>query len=307
MQTPRLDGQAWSLIGILSVLWGGAFFLIEIGLTGYPPNMLVFLRLAIAVPLLLIALKVAGLSLPRDSKSWLWLTIVGLLNCALPFALFFWGQQFLDSSYAAILNATTPLWGVVIAHFMTRDERLTPARLIGVLAGLGGLVVMVGQDALSGLSDGLLAQLACLVSTLFYSIAAIHGRRLSQAAMPPLVIAAGQTLAAALLMLPLVLIVDRPWTLPPPPLPATLATMTLALFSTALAYVLYFRLIDRAGASNAQIVAFIMPVLAIILGVAFLGEQLTREQIIGGVLIAVGLIILDGRLGKRLALRRTVP
>jgi drug/metabolite transporter (DMT)-like permease len=164
---PTIDRTSWGLIAILSVLWGAAFFLIDVGLRSYPSNTLVFLRLALAVPLLLVALHVSGLQLPRDWPSWGMLSIVGLLNCALPFILFFWGQQYLDSSYAAILNATTPLWGVIVAHMMTNDERLTPARGFGVLIGMAGIIYMVGSDVLSGLTENLLAQLACLVSTLF--------------------------------------------------------------------------------------------------------------------------------------------
>jgi drug/metabolite transporter (DMT)-like permease len=303
----RIDRHSWGLIAILSVLWGAAFFLIEVGLRSYPPMTLVFARLIIAAPILWIALHMTGGALPRDVRSWTMLTVVGALNCALPFALFFWGQQYLDSGYAAILNATTPLWGVIVAHMMTSDEKLTPARIIGVMVGLVGIIVMVGRDALGGLTDNLLAQLACLISTLFYSFAAIYGRRLSQAAMPPLVIATGQTMAAALLMLPIMLLVDQPWTLTSPQLDATLAALILAVFSTALAYVLYFRLINRAGASNAQLVAFIMPVLAVILGVAFLNEILVARQIGGAALIALGLVILDGRIVTRLAPRRAVP
>lgn len=304
---PTLDRHSWGLIAILSILWGGAFFLIEVGLRSYPPMTLVFARLVLAVPLLWAVLHFSGGRLPADARSWTMLTIVGALNCALPFALFFWGQQHLDSGYAAILNATTPLWGVIVAHVMTSDEKLTPARAVGVLVGLAGIVVMVGQDALGGLTDNLLAQLACLISTLFYSFAAIYGRRLSQAAMPPLTIATGQTMTAALLMLPIMLVIDQPWTLALPRLDATLAALALAVFSTALAYVLYFRLINRAGASNAQLVAFIMPVLAVILGIAFLNEVLAARQIAGAALIALGLAILDGRLVARLAPQRAVP
>lgn len=306
IQAPTIDRQSWGLIAILAVLWGGAFYLIEVGLRSYPPMTLVFSRLAIAVPILLVALLLTGGTLPRDRASWTLLMIVGALNCALPFALFFWGQQYLDSGYAAILNATTPLWGVVVAHMMTKDEKLTPARAIGVLVGLAGIFVMVGRDALGGLSDNVLAQLACLISTLFYSFAAIFGRRLSQAAMPPLTIATGQTIAAALLMMPLVLFVDRPWSLALPRVDATLAALVLGVFSTALAYVLYFKLIDRAGASNAQLVAFIMPVLAVILGVAFLNEMLAGRQIGGAALIGLGLLMLDGRIVRLLAPRGTV-
>ncbi|MBK8373407.1 DMT family transporter [Sphingorhabdus sp.] len=299
MTSPKLDATGWGLIAILSILWGGAFFLIEVGLRSYSPNILVFMRLALAVPPMWIVMRLMGERLPTDPKSWALLMVVGALNCALPFILFFWGQQYLDSGYASILNATTPIWGVVVAHFMTHDEKATPARIVGVLVGMAGIIVMVGPDAMKGLSNNLLAQIACIISTLFYSFAAIYGRRLSQTQMTPMVVATGQTAMAALFMLPVVLLFDQPWAMAMPRLDSTLAGVTLALLSTALAYILYFRLIDRAGASNAQLVAFLMPILAVILGIAFLGESLSSGQIAGAGLIAVGLAILDGRLVAR--------
>jgi drug/metabolite transporter (DMT)-like permease len=280
------------------VLWGGAFLLIEIGLRSYPPNSLVFMRMALAVPPMLMVMRLMGVSLPRGAGNWGKLFIVGALNCALPFMLFFWGQQSLDSGYASILNATTPLWGVIAAHFLTSDERLTPARMLGVLTGFAGIIVMVGPTAMKGLSGNLLAQTVCLISTLFYSFAAIYSRRLTSSGMTPITIATGQTAMAALFMLPVVLIVDQPWTLPVPSLASTLAGLALALLSTALAYILYFRLIEKAGASNAQLVAFLMPVLAVTLGIVFLGERLTSGQLGGAALIGVGVVLLDGRLLK---------
>jgi drug/metabolite transporter (DMT)-like permease len=164
---------------------------------------------------------------------------------------------------------------------------------------MAGIVVMVGPEAMKGLSNNLLAQIACIVSTIFYSFAAIYGRRLSQTELTPMAVATGQTLVAALMMVPIVAVMDQPWTMATPRLDSTLAGITLALFSTALAYTLYFRLIDRSGASNAQLVAFLMPILAVILGIAFLGESLSGGQIAGAGLIAVGLAILDGRLVAR--------
>ena len=302
--TPKLDGNGWLLIGILAILWGGAFFLIEVGLRSYPPITLVFIRLALAVPPMWIAMRFMGERLPSSPRVWGLLTIVGALNCALPFALFFWGQQYLDSGYASILNATTPLWGVITAHFLTSDEKATPARIIGVLTGMAGIIVMVGPEAIKGFSNNLVAQIACIISTIFYSFAAIYGRRLSQTTLTPMAVATGQTIAGAVLILPVVVFVDQPWALAFPRLDSTLAGLTLALFSTALAYALYFRLIDRAGASNAQLVGFLMPILAIILGIVFLGESLNQGQIFGAVLIAFGLVIIDGRL---LARYRNVP
>jgi len=298
-QSPKLDGTGWLLIGILSILWGGAFFLIEVGLRSYPPITLVFMRLVLAVPPMWIAMRLMGQRLPSEPRVWGLLAVVGALNCALPFILFFWGQQYLDSGYASILNATTPLWGVITAHFLTSDEKATPARILGVLIGMAGIVVMVGPEAMKGLSNNLLAQIACIISTIFYSFAAIYGRRLSQTELTPMAVATGQTMMAALMMVPVVVLVDQPWTMATPRLDSTLAGLTLALFSTALAYTLYFRLIDRSGASNAQLVAFLMPILAVILGIAFLGESLSGGQIVGAALIAIGLAILDGRLVAR--------
>jgi drug/metabolite transporter (DMT)-like permease len=298
-KAPKLDATGWGLIAILSVLWGGAFFLIEVGLRSYPPITLVFLRVALAVPPMWIAMRFMGEKLPSDPRTWGLLAVVGAFNCALPFTLFFWGQQYLDSGYASILNATTPLWGVATAHFMTMDEKATPSRVIGVLVGMAGIIIMIGPDAMKGMSNNLLAQLACLISTIFYSLAAIFARRLSQSALTPMAVATGQTMAAALMMLPIMLIIDQPWTMAMPRLDATLAAFAIALVSTALAYFLYFKLIDRSGASNAQLVAFLMPILAVILGIAFLRESLNGGQIAGAGFIAFGLLIIDGRLIAR--------
>jgi drug/metabolite transporter (DMT)-like permease len=305
--TPKLDATGWGLIAILTLLWGGAFYMIEVGLRSFPPITLVFIRMAFAVPPMWIAMRFMGERLPTDMRIWALLAVVGAFNCALPFTLFFWGQQYLDSGYASILNATTPLWGVITAHFMTADEKATPSRIVGVLVGLAGIMVMVGPEAMKGVSDNLLAQLACLISTVFYSLAAIFGRRLSQTSLTPMAVATGQTMTAALMMVPIMLVIDQPWTMSTPRLDSVLAGLAIALISTALAYVLYFRLIDRSGASNAQLVAFLMPILAVALGVAFLNESLSSGQVAGAVLIAFGLAIIDGRLLARLAPRRAVP
>lgn len=300
---PKMSGGDWGIILLLSLLWGGAFFFIEIGLRGFPANTFVFLRVALAIAPMMIALRIMGLSLPRDRQSWMQLFVLGFINCALPFVLFFWGQTYIDSGLASVLNATTPLWGVVTAHFLTRDEKATPARVIGVLLGMVGIVVMVGNDAAKGISNNVLAQAACLLATLSYALAAIYGRKLSQSTMVPTVIATGQVITAAIIMLPLMLFIDQPWTLPMPGWDAISAVIALSLFSTSFAYFFYFRLIDRAGASNAMLVAFIMPVVAILLGVMALGEVIHTKEIIGALLIAIGLLAIDGRLFRLLPRR----
>jgi drug/metabolite transporter (DMT)-like permease len=296
---PKMSTADWGIIMLLSVLWGGAFFLIELGLRGFPPNTLVFLRMALAVPPMLIALKFLGHRLPMDRKSWVQLFVLGGINAAFPFILFFWGQTQIDSGLASVLNATTPLWGVVTAHFLTRDEKATPARVVGVLLGMAGIIVMVGTDALSGISGSVLAQIACLAATLSYAFAAVYGRSLSQSTMTPLVVATGQVITAAILMTPVMLIVDQPWTLANPGWDAWAGAIGLAIPSTAVAYFFYFRLIDRAGASNAMLVAFIMPIIAIILGIFALGETLEPKELAGAALIALGLVAIDGRLLSR--------
>ncbi len=304
MTNPRMSGADWGVIMLLSLLWGGAFYMIELGLRGFPPNTLVFLRMALAVPPMLLILKVMGHRLPTDSKSWRQLFILGAINAAFPFILFFWGQTQIDSGLASILNATTPLWGVVVAHFLTSDDKATPARVVGVFLGLAGIVVMVGADALSGISGSVLAQLACLAATLLYALAAVYGRTLSQSTMTPLVVATGQVITAAIIMIPVMLVVDQPWSLPTAGWDAWAGAIGLAIPSTAVAYVFYFRLIDSAGASNAMLVAFIMPVIAVILGVIALGETVELKKVAGAVLIAFGLIAIDGRLLSR---RRSAP
>lgn len=301
MSNPRMSSADWGIIMLLSVLWGGAFFLIELGLRGFPPNTLVFLRLTLAVPPMLLALWFLKERLPTDGKSWMQLLVLGAINAALPFILFFWGQTQIESGLASVLNATTPLWGVVTAHLLTRDEKATPARIGGVVFGMTGIILIVGTDAFQGMSASIWAQLACLAATLSYAFAAIYGRTLSQSTMSPMVVATGQVMTAALLMLPVSLIVDQPWTMVTPGWDAWAGAIGLAIPSTAIAYFFYFRLIDRAGASNAMLVAFIMPVVAIILGVVALGESIKPNEMAGAFLIGLGLLAIDGRIFARLS------
>jgi drug/metabolite transporter (DMT)-like permease len=289
----------WGLIVTLAILWGSGFTLIEIGLRSVPPNTLVFARMALAVPPLLLLLKIRGETLPDDFKSWEMLTIVGLLNVVVPFILFYWGMTQISTGLASILNATTPLWGVVAAHFLTRDEKATPARVIGVLFGVAGIAVMIGIDALKGMSSGILAQIACLIATLCYALGSIYGRRFGQSGMTPLSIATGQVITSAIILLSIALFTDAPLSLPMPGIDFWLSTLAMAVFSTSLAYFLFFKLVESAGASNSLLVTFLIPVVAVLLGAAFLGERFSVNQGAGVVLIASGLVLLDGRVLRR--------
>jgi drug/metabolite transporter (DMT)-like permease len=235
------------------------------------------------------------------------MVLLALLNNALPFALFGWGQTHIASGLAAILNATTPIWGVVVAHLFTSDERLTPRKLVGVFLGFGGVALMIGPALLSNIGTNALAQLACVAASLSYALAAVWARRFKRLGVAPLSVTTGQLTAGAALMLPLALLVDHPWQHPAVPLSAWGAIAALALVCTAFAYVLYFRLIDSAGATNALLVTLLVPPVAILLGGLFLNEALAPQDFAGLALIALGLAAIDGRLLSLLAKRRLRP
>ena len=226
---------------------------------------------------------------------------MGVLNNVVPFSLIVFGQTRIDSGLAAILNATTPLFAVVAAHCATPGERLTPARLAGVALGLLGVVAMVGPAALHGLGGALAAQLACLAAALSYAVAGLYGRRFQALGVAPTATAAGMLTASAVLIAPLALLVDRPWTLPWPGPAAVAALLGLAALSTALAYLLYFRLLASAGATNLLLVTFLIPASAVALGVLVLGETIAARQILGMALIGAGLAAIDGRALRLLA------
>jgi drug/metabolite transporter (DMT)-like permease len=283
----------WLLLVALSVLWGGSFFFAKIAVAELPPLTVALARVAIAATVLLALARLTGTKLPATLSAWRAFAIMGLLNNVLPFSLIFWGQTHIASGLAAILNATTPLFTVLVAHVATADERLTAGRVAGLLFGFAGVVVMIGPDVLSGIGGNVLAQLACLLAALSYGFAGVYGRRFR--GQPPLAVAAGQLTASTALLIPVVAVIDRAWTIAPPSLTALGALVALSVFSTALAYVIFFRILDRSGATNLSLVTFLIPVSAILLGTLILGEQLAARHLIGMVAIALGLAAIDGR------------
>ena len=300
----QMNRSDWLILLVLALIWGGAFFFIGVAVRHVPPLTYVFLRLAIGAAGLWVYLLVRGdrVSLPR--QVWAAILLLALLNNALPFALFGWSQTHIASGLASILNATTPIWGVVVAHFLTADERMTPRKLAGVLLGFGGVATMIGPSLLSSLGTGALAQLACVVASLSYALAAVWARRFRRLGISPFSVTTGQLTAGAMMMLPVSLAADHPWNRAMPPLTAWAAITALALLCTALGYVLYFRLIDRAGATNALLVTLLVPPVAIVLGAMFLGETLAPQDFAGLALIAFGLAAIDGRLLSFLSKRR---
>jgi drug/metabolite transporter (DMT)-like permease len=301
-QAQRMGAAEWTMLLALSVLWGGSFFFTGVAVRELPPFTIVAARVGIAALALWAALAALRTRAPRAPGLWAAFLGMGLLNNAVPFALFVWGQHHVASGLAAILNATTPLFTVFVAHLLTADERLTAGKAAGVVVGLVGVAVMLGADLLGGLGTGLLAQAACLAAALSYAFAGVFGRRFKRMGVPPLATAAGQVTASTLVMLPLALLVDRPWTLPVPGPETWAALLGIGLLSTALAYVLYFRILAAAGATNLLLVTFLIPVSAILLGALVLGERLQPKHFAGMALIGVGLAAIDGRLPR--ALRR---
>ena len=281
--------RVWLWLLSLSVLWGGSFFFAKVAVGELGPFTVVFARVSLAA--LALALVVP---LRRDAP-WPTYFAMGFLNNALPFSLIFWGQTEIGSGLASILNATTPLFTLVVAHILTADEKIDRTKVAALLIGLLGVVVLIGPSALVG-SSTLWGQAACLAAALSYAFAGIHGRRFRRMGIAPAEAAAGQLTASTVLILPIMLVIDRPWMAPPPSLTVWLALGALALLSTALAYVLYFRILAAAGATVLLLVTFLIPVPAILLGAMVLGERLEPRHYAGMALIGLGLAIIDGRI-----------
>lgn len=286
----------WGLLVALSVLWGGSFFLTGATVRELPPITVVFLRIGLGAAALLAVVRALGDAMPTSNRFWAACFGMGVLNNLVPFCLFAWSQTQIPSALASILNATTPLFTVLVTHVLTRDEKATPGKLVGVVVGFAGVAVMIGADALRGLGTELLAQLAALAATLSYAFSGVFGRRFKALGLPPVTIAAGQLTASTAMLLPICLLVDRPWTMPLPSHATLAAVVTLALVSTALAYILFFRILERAGATNLMLVTFLIPISAILLGSLFLGERLEPKHFVGMALIGLGLAAIDGRL-----------
>jgi drug/metabolite transporter (DMT)-like permease len=291
-----MSATQWTTLVFLGAVWGSSFFFAKLALVDVTPLAIVAARIVIAAVLLNALLPAIGQYLPRDWKHWRAFFVMGVLNNLVPFMLIFWAQYHIPSGLAATLNSTTPIFSVVLAHFLV-NERLTGARIFGALAGFLGVALMVGPEALGGKSDTVLAQLAVVLAALCYAANAFYARRVSD--VPPLASAAGMVTATAVLAVPLELLIDKPWTKPLPGLTTYLALVSLGVLSTALAYVLYFRLLQTAGPSNVMLVTFLIPVSALLLGVIVLHETLKANQTAGMALIALGLVIIDGRVLKR--------
>jgi len=292
----RMDERDWALLVLLSVLWGGSFFFTGVAVRELPPFTIVLARVAIAAALLLPVLWANGARaamLPASPAGWMPFAVMGLLNNVIPFSLIVSGQTLIASGTASVLNATTPLFTVLVMA-AAGDEPLAARRVVGVLAGLVGVIILRGQDV--ELTGGeTLGMLLCLGGALSYGLSGLWGRR-KLAGIPPLTSATCQLISSSLVMLVLAGAIERPWLLPAPSLQTWLALLATAALSTALAYVVFFQILVRSGASNVMLVTLLIPVTAILLGHFVLGEPLAAREIIGALVIGGALLIVDGRL-----------
>jgi drug/metabolite transporter (DMT)-like permease len=280
------------LLVLLSVLWGGSFFFVAVAVCDIPPLTLVLARVALAAALLVPVARMLGLSLPRTLGAWRVYAMLALLNNVIPFSLIVYGQTKIASGLASVLNATTPLFTLLVAR-MFAGEPLTAAKLGGVMMGIAGVGVLMGPDAVSANTAGMVGMLCVLAAAFSYALAALWMRRLRDT---PLVSAAAQLVCSTVVLLPVAGLVDRFWTLPTPGATAIAAVVGLAAVSTALAYIVFFRINATAGPTNVMLVTLLIPVSATALGTFVLGESLTLHQVAGALVIASALVVIDGRL-----------
>ncbi|PCJ94263.1 MAG: EamA family transporter [Hyphomicrobiales bacterium] len=301
----------WGLLILLSIVWGGSFFFVQIGVQAVPPLTLVALRVSIAAVALWPLVLIRRFHVELTWQIWVAFLVMGVLNNVIPFTLFSFAQREIASALAAILNATTPLFTILVASIFLADERATWLKIIGVAIGFVGIAIMigadlVGTDVLAKSTAALLAQFACLAAAFSYALSGAWGRRFQRYGIHPMLPAVGQLTCSSLVLWPIALFYDGfghalgafTGMLAPAPLYAILA---LALVSTSFAYVIFFRLLATVGATNLLLVTFLVPVTASILGIVFLGEQLTLTDLLGILLIGLGLSAIDGRLWRKAA------
>ena len=301
--------RAWGLMILLWFCWGGSFFYGHIALTAVPPFSLVFARVFIGFLFLLPIIWLWRVPIPRGAKVWRGMVIMAIFNTALPFSLIAFGLTRVSSSLGGILNATVPMWTAGLAHFATRDEKLTLPKVVGILTSLFGVIILIGmKDSMvapviaghsAPMADPLLdilAKLSFVAATACYAFSGVYGKRFKSMGVEPIFAATAQLLIASLILLPLIIFIDRPWQLPMPSLAAVASLLAIGVIATGLAYILYYRILAMAGATNVALVTYLVPVSATLLGVLVLGESFSGYTMVGIGIIALGLVILDGRL-----------
>ena len=285
----------WALLIVLSVLWGSTFLFISVAGRALPPLSVAAVKVTLAAAALLVVMRQQGARLPAQGSTWRAFAVMALFNDAGPFILIAFASPFVPTGLASVLIATSPLFTVVLAHMLTDDEKTTGRHVAGALTGFAGLATMLGGGSIGFSPSAILGQLACLVAALGYAYASVYGRRFTALRLHPMATAAGQLSSSAVVLIPLALLVDHPWTLPGLSWEAIGALLGLGLLTGALAYSIFFRILATAGATNVVLVTFMSPITAIMLGIVLLGETLGPQQMAGMALIGIGIALLDGR------------
>lgn len=291
---PRMTFAEWVFLLLLGLIWGGSFFFVRVAVAEVPAFTIVLARVAIAAAVMVALVVALRLPLPGSLRSWTPFLIMAVLNNVIPMSLIVLGQRQIGAGLAAILNATTPIFTVIVANALLKDERMTVNRVIGVVIGLFGVAVIVGPSALSGATGSVWAKVAILGAALSYAFANTWGRRLR--GYQPMVNATAQSVCSTFVMLPIAILVDQPWQLSMPSASVIWSIVALGVVCTAFGYILYFRILKRAGASNVSLVTMLVPVSATLLGFFFLGERLDLSDFLGMLLIATAFAAIDGRI-----------
>ena len=294
-QPQPMNSSTWGLLLLLSVLWGSSFFLVGVAVRELPPLTVVLARVAMAALMLLPFFWFYGHKLPSRLKDWVPFIGMGMLNNVLPFALLFFGQTYITVGLTSIINAMTPLFTVIVMALF-REEKLTFMRIVGISLGVAGVGIIQGFDGSLDQGQSLGIGL-CLAAALCYGFSALWARR-RLVGVPPLKSATCQLISSSLIMVVVVGVVDQPWTLEMPTFEIWLALFGIGLFGTAIAYIVFYRIIRNAGASNVMLVTLLVPITALLLGNLFLEEAFQVQEIIGALVIGLGLLFIDGRIFK---------
>ena len=274
-----------ALLVALATLWGGSYTFIKLGVATIPPITLIAARTAIAGALLLIVMRLRGIEMPRDVATWKRFTFQACLNSVIPWTLVAWGERYVDAGLTTILNSASPIFTFLFTAAITRHEAVTPRKLFGVIAGMAGICLIVGVDAFRGIGHGLIAELAIVVATICYACAAIFSRGFKN--LDPMAPAAGSLIAGAAILTPVSLVVEQPWTITPSG-SSLLALLGLAVFSTAAAFAIYFRLIHTLGSVGTTAQAYLRVPIGVLLSVVLLGESLSSTAWIGLACVVAG-------------------
>lgn len=293
LASASMNARAWRLLILLSLLFGSAFFFAKIAVSETPPLTVVLVRVALAAIVLLAINRMAGNRLPREARVWLDFAVLALANNVIPFGLLFWAQTEIPSSLAAILNATTPLFAALVAVLFL-GERLGFAKWLGLALGIAGVAIMLAPQIGGWGEYSIVAQLACIAAAACYGVGVQYVRRVI--ALPSLTIAAAQLVMSTIILLPIVFLFENPWQQELPSPRAIGAILCLALFSTAAAYTVAFRLVAEAGGTNTSLVTVLIPMVATSLGVLILDERLSLAEMLGMAVIVFALLIADNRL-----------